>query len=110
MALPHAKSGEIIDVRPLGSRLAAAVSNAYFKTPQLELMRLVIPSGKTMPEHTVPGPITIQCMEGTIELLAHQTTQTMHAGDLIYLAGGEPHALHAPQEDASVLVTVVLLP
>lgn len=109
MALPHAKSGEVIDVRPLGTRIEAAVSNALFKTPQLELMRLVLPSGKTMPKHAVPGPITIQCLEGVIELQAHQTTQILRAGELVYLAGGEPHTLLA-QEDSSVLVTVILQP
>lgn len=107
MALPHAKSGEVIDVRPLGTRIEAAVSNALFKTPQLELMRLVLPSGKTMPEHAVPGPITIQCLEGAIELQAYQTTQILLPGELVYLAGGEPHALHA-REDSSVLLTVIL--
>ncbi len=107
MALPHATSGQLIDIRPLGPRIGAAVSNALFKTPQLELMRLVLPRGKGMPEHTVLGAVTIQCLEGVIELHAHQTTQTVYAGGLVYLAGGEPHALHA-LEDSSVLLTLLL--
>ena len=41
MALPHATSGQLIDIRPLGTRISSSVSNALFKTPQLELMRLV---------------------------------------------------------------------
>lgn len=109
MALPHATSGQVIDIRPLGPRIAEAVSNAIFKTPQLELMRLVMPRGKSMPEHSVPGAVTIQCLEGVIELQAHQQTQTVKAGELVYLEGGEPHALHA-LEDSSVLVTLLLLP
>lgn len=109
MALPHARSGQLIDIRPLGERITASVSNALFKTPQLELMRLVLPSGKGMPEHAVPGPITIQCLEGAIELRAHQTTQILRAGELVYLAGGEPHALQA-LEDSSILLTLLLLP
>ena len=107
MALPHATSGQLIDIRPLGPRITTAVSNALFKTPQLELMRLVLPQGKGMPEHAVHGPVTIQCIEGAIELHAHETTQTLRAGELVYLAGGEPHALHA-LEDSSVLLTLLL--
>tara|TARA_R110001599_G_scaffold64023_4_gene179339 strand:+ start:18682 stop:19011 length:330 start_codon:yes stop_codon:yes gene_type:complete len=107
MALPHATSGQLIDVRPLGTRMTECMSHALFKTQKLELMRLVLPRGKGMPEHAVPGVVTIQCMEGAIELHAHQTTQTVHAGELVYLAGGEPHALHAI-EDSSVLLTIVL--
>ena len=109
MALPHATSGQLIDVRPLGSRITTSVSNALFKTPQLELMRLVLPRGKGMPEHSAPGAVTIQCLEGAIELHAHQKTQTVKAGELVYLAGGEPHALHA-LEDSSVLLTLLLQP
>lgn len=107
MALPHATSGQLIDVRPLGTRITEAFSYALFKTEELELIRLVLPRGKGMPEHTVPGAITIQCLEGSIELSAYQTTQTVRAGELVYLAGGEPHALHAT-EDASVLLTIQL--
>lgn len=109
MALPHATSGQVIDIRPLGPRITDAVSNAIFKAPQLELMRLVLPRGKGMPEHSVPGALTIQCLEGVIELQAHQTTQTVKAGELVYLEGGEPHALHAV-EDSSVLLTLLLPP
>lgn len=107
MALPHATSGQLIDVRPLGPRMTEAVSHALFKTHQLELIRLVLPGGKGMPEHTVPGAITMQCMDGAVELHAHQTTQVIQAGQLVYLAGGEPHALHA-LEDSSILLTIVL--
>ena len=106
LALPHATSGQLIDVRPLGTRMTECVSHALFKTQKLELIRLVLPSGKGMPEHAVPGAVTIQCLEGAIELDAHQTTQTIHAGELVYIAGGEPHALRST-EAASVLLTIL---
>ena len=106
MALPHASSGQLIDINPLGTRLDEAHSNALFKTAQLELMRLVLPRGKGMPEHAVPGAVTIQCIEGEIELHAHGRTQNMRPGQLVYLAGGELHALHA-LADSSVLLTLL---
>lgn len=107
MALPHAVSGQLIDVRPLGAQLPAASSKAILKTSELELMRLVLPKGKSFPEHQVPGEVTMLCLEGSIELLAHDAGQIMQAGDMVYLRGGVPHALRA-LEDASVLVTILL--
>ena len=41
MALPHAKSGEIVNVRPLANELASATSHAILKTRELEVMRLI---------------------------------------------------------------------
>lgn len=107
MSLPHAKSGEIIDVRPLGTRLEAAPSMALMKTPHLELMRLVLPSGKSMPQHTVAGELTIQVIEGVLDLDIAGTVSTMRAGELVHLAGNTPHALQA-REHCSMLVTVLL--
>lgn len=109
MALSHAASGDIINVRPLGSELAAAVSTALFKTDTLEVMRLVLPVGKKLLNHRVPGPITLQCLEGTVEVQALQQTRILRAGEMLYLTGGEPHALCATQ-DASLLLTVLLKP
>lgn len=107
MALSHATSGTVINIRPLAEKCAAFSSVALVKTAHLEVIRMTMPRGKTMPEHKVPGDITVQCIEGTIAFSAHGKTQQLHAGELIFLAGGEPHALQA-LEDASVLVTIQL--
>jgi quercetin dioxygenase-like cupin family protein len=107
MSLPHAVSGEIINIRPLEAKLKEAVSTALIKTPHLEIMRLILAAGKSMPEHHVAGEVTIQCLEGTIELRAHQKTQTLHGGELVHVAGGEPYTLKA-LADASVLMTILL--
>ena len=113
MALPHASSGDLISLRPLGGKLEGAPSTALLKTDRLELMRLVLMAGKSFPEHWVEGEITVQCLEGRIEFEARQEgspiRHTMDPGDLVYLAGGVPHAVRA-LEDSSVLVTVLLHP
>jgi len=109
MALPHATSGQVTRLEPLGERLTDTVSTALFKAEQLEVVRLVLPRGHTMREHRVQGEITLHCLEGAIDLTIDGSTQAMHAGDLVYLAAGQPHALHAVQ-DASLLLTICLLP
>ena len=107
MALPHAQSGQIVSVRPLGDALPQAVTNAILKAGQLEVMRVVLPVGKSMKEHQAPGEATVQCIEGVVEFTNEGTTQQLHAGDFVHLAPRALHSLKAVQ-DASLLVTMCL--
>ena len=132
MALEHAQPAQAVSVQPYGSALAEATTRALFKSDQLEVVRIVLRKGKTMPSHHVPGAITIQCIEGVVDVQSTiasaddqfsscrggcnaviwprpvpSTHTRLQAGELLYLPGGTPHAL-AAVEDASVLVTIVL--
>ncbi len=64
MALPHAQPLDTIDLRPLAESLAATPSSSLIKTRSLQLMRVVLRRGETLPEHQVPGEITVHCLEG----------------------------------------------
>lgn len=107
MAIPHAASGEVIDIRPLAAGLRDAVTTTLVKTDQLEVIRLVLPAGKEIAEHRAPGEITVQGLEGTVEFQAHGQTRTLQAGQMLHLASREPHAVKAV-EDSSILVTILL--
>jgi len=107
MAIPHAAPNEIISVKPLGPDLAAAQTRTLVKTNALEVIRLIIPAGKEIPSHRTRGEVTIQCLEGRIAFTADGTTQDLAAGQLVYLAAQEPHAVRGI-EDASLLVTILL--
>lgn len=107
MATKHASSGELIDIRPLGAPLDDSQSTTLLRDAQLKIMRLVMPAGKELPDHATDGPVTMQCLEGVIEVTAHDSSKTMRAGDLMYLASKVPHSLRATK-DASVLVTIVV--
>ena len=102
MALHHALSGELINIRQYKSNLKNAVTKTLYKSDHLEVFCMVLLAGKTMPTHQVAGEITVQCIEGSIEFSAVGTSQLMHEGDLKCLAGGEAHALKAV-ENSSVL-------
>lgn len=106
MALHHPISGEVVDIRPLRDKLLDTPSTALVRTDDFEVMRMVLPAGKSVPEHHIEGELTIQCLEGTIELQAHEKTQQLHSGDLVYLQGGVPHALYA-LENCAILVTML---
>lgn len=107
MAIPHLQPGEAVDVQPLGARLAQEKTIALFKATDLEVMRVVLPAGKSLPPHRVAGEITVQCIEGSVDVTADGRSHVMNAGQLLYLEGGVTHGVLALQ-DASVLVTIAL--
>ena len=107
MAIHHASSGELIDIRPFKGNLKNATTKALYKSNHLEVFRMILLAGKEMPTHQVVGEITVQCLEGSVEFTVAGTSQLMREGSLICLAGGEAHALKAI-EDSSVLVTILL--
>jgi quercetin dioxygenase-like cupin family protein len=107
MAIQHAASGERVSVLPKAERANERQTVALFKTHELEVMRVVLAKGKSMPPHKVAGDITVQCLEGAICFNSDGTDQVLEAGDMLYLAGGVVHSLTGI-EDACVLVHIVL--
>ncbi len=106
MAIHHAKPGEVIDVRPLGSALATTKTSTLLKTEHVEVIRIVMHTGKVIPEHEAPGEMIVQCLEGRIAFTASEKTEELGAGQMLYLAAEEPHAVSC-LEDASFLVTIL---
>ena len=107
MALHHALSGELIDIRPYRNSLQREINKTLYKSEHLEVFRMVLTAGKEFPPHKVKGEVTVQCIEGSIEFSINGVSEVMHEGSLKCLAGGEMHALKAV-EDSSVLVTILL--
>lgn len=107
MAIPHATSGQIIDVPLLRSIPGEAQTRTLFKAAELEVMRMVVLEGKEIPSHSVARAITMQCLEGRVAITAQGKTQELHAGQMVYLNGGEQHSLKGI-DDASLLVTILL--
>jgi quercetin dioxygenase-like cupin family protein len=107
MAIPHAKPVETIDLSPLGAELKNARTTTLVKTDSLEVIRLVLPAGKDIKPHEVPGEVTVQCLEGKVAFRAGEAECELIAGQLIYLTGSDTHSLRAI-EDSALLVTILL--
>jgi quercetin dioxygenase-like cupin family protein len=101
------KLSKVIDVRAAGAPEPGASPSSLAKTGTLEVRRLTLPKGRTIPTHHAPGEITVHCLEGRIAFTASGETRDMGPGQLIVLAAGEPHSL-VGLEDSTVLVTKVL--
>lgn len=80
---------------------------ALFKAQDLEVMRLVLQAGKSLPPHQVAGEITIHCIEGVLDVTIDGRSHVLRAGQLLFLTGGALHGVKA-LEDASALVTIAL--
>lgn len=107
MALQHSLPGQAADVNPLGKSLSSQRTTALFKSADLEVIRLVLRAGEAFPPHSVNGEITLQCIEGQLEVQSEGRSQTLAPGQLLYLLGKTPHSVTA-LSDASALLTLVV--
>jgi quercetin dioxygenase-like cupin family protein len=107
MAVPHAKPGELVDVRPLGSALASSQTTTLVRAEQVEVIRLIVPADRQIAEHKAKGEIVVQCLEGRVAFTVFGKTQDLEAGRLLYLPTGEPHSVRGI-ENASLLLTILL--
>ena len=110
MAQTHARPGQVVSVRPLGDRLSSSRTTAILKADQLEVVRIVLGAGKQLREHSAPGEITVQCIEGRIEFQTPAALHVLEAGDFIHLRGNEPHALKATVDSSALLTMCIAKP
>jgi quercetin dioxygenase-like cupin family protein len=106
MALKHAAPGEVIDLRALGPRLSATRTHAIVRTSGFEAVRLVVPAGAEISSHSVPGAITLQCIEGHARVGLSDEAIDMWAGDWIWLDADRPHSVKGIR-DASLILTIL---
>ena len=109
MALPHARPGQPIDIAPLHEALRTAATHAILKAHALELIRVVLRSGEALPPHQARGELTLQCIEGAVEVTLGDgaTAFYLRAGQLVLLSAQCRHAVQA-LEDSSLLLTLQL--
>jgi quercetin dioxygenase-like cupin family protein len=107
MALVHAQPLEVISVRPLAAQIAQARTHSLLKTGRMQLMRLVLAAGQTVPEHQVGGEMTLLCLEGQVLVTTPGRQCRLAQGDLMLLPAREAHALQA-EADSSLLATLLL--
>lgn len=104
MSLPHAKSGDVVSLRPLGAQLAQTLPHAIVKGRRLELIRTVLHAGKSVHEHKISGEMAILCIEGRLGVNAHGRRIILHPGELVYLEGDVLHAMDAEIDSSALLV------
>ncbi len=109
MALLHARPGQPIDISPLGEALTRSASHAILKTNALELIRLVLRAGQTLPPHNIYGEATLQCLEGAVCVEAAGGSTELRRNQVLLVPALAEYSLRA-LEDSSLLFTVQLPP
>ena len=104
MAHTHAKPAEVIDLGTFGENKSAAL----VKEKEFQVIRLVVDGGKSIPQHQVAGPITVQCLSGKCTFLVGQAPRELAPGSWLYLTGGTAHAIEGSEESCTLLVTMLL--
>lgn len=93
--------GQLIDLHDIGTDQEPK-PKLLIKTEPINVMRLVLPAGKTIPEHKAAKDITVQCVAGKVEFTTAGETLTMTAGKILFLPPGQLHSLTAI--DASIML------
>lgn len=106
MALAHAHPGDIIDLRPLGNALLATPSRALLRSPDLELLHLVLIQGDRIPSHAFDGACTLHVLEGRVRVDLGHAQPVLQPAQMLMLEAGSPHAIEAIA-DTSLLLTMV---
>ncbi len=107
MALCRPDHGEVFNIHPTGEQYTEFFSRAIVRTPELEVIRLVLPRGESLREHGFAGDCTLQCVEGRVQLDVGGQQVLLRESEMTCLAAHQLHALHALTH-AVVLVTIVL--
>lgn len=106
MAIPHVQPGEVVALAGASSDKGTG-TRTLFKTPHVEVIRMVLAAGKSIGEHKAPGEIIVQGISGRVEFQSMGKTLSVGPGELFHLAAAEPHSVHA-KEDCCFLLTIVL--
>jgi len=107
MALPHAQPLDVIDIRPLGAALHDAVSTSLLKTDRLQLLHLVLPARRNLPQHHVDDECALHCLEGDVEVEMPGGVRRLGPGQLVVLPARQPFSLGA-RVDSALLMTLLL--
>lgn len=104
MSTPHLQPGEVAQVLDAAQ---SARAQALFKGVDLEVMRLVLPAGATLPGHAAPGEATLLCLQGWLTVGLAEGARDLAAGQMLYLGRAMHHDVTA-RVDSVVLVTMAL--
>lgn len=101
---PMALDAEVARFQP-GDSASGRRAETLIKTDDLRVVLVTMRAGATLAEHTAPGTITIHSVRGDLTVDVEGTTHDLPGGNLISLAAGVRHAVHA-RTDGAFLLTI----
>jgi len=85
---------------------AATTSRVVVNNPLLRVVYFAFATGELLTEHSSPRAVVVQVLTGAIRFTVNGVEHAMAAGDVVYLAPGDRHALVADTDSHLSLVMV----
>lgn len=82
----------------------SVVSRQLVKNASGGVTLFAFAQGEGLSEHTTPHDALIVVLDGTADVTVLGATHAVTAGESIFLPGGKPHAVHAPERFTMLLV------
>jgi quercetin dioxygenase-like cupin family protein len=101
--------GVIESFPPDPTKKARHRANILVKTDTIRVVLVTMLAGGELQEHSAPGPITVQILEGAFDFSVDGESHRMDQGDLISLAPGVRHSVHGIEDGAFLLTIGVFL-
>ncbi len=78
-----------------------------FKTDNLTTVLICMHTGSRIGENSIDGTVTLQVIEGEVELTANEEVVTLHTGQIVMLHHEVTHSLLATEETVMLLTNHV---
>lgn len=88
---------------------ASVRSEVVLQSDRLRVVRIALAAGASLKEHTAPGDLLVQCLQGKVSFNLPLESHILESGQLIHVPDRLPHAVEAI-EDAQLLLTIALDP
>lgn len=104
----HVESGEVINLTTLKKDMEVDASYALVKTEDMEVIRMALPEGKTIDEHSVEGEMSVQCLRGHILFTVDGKPVDLTENEWLYLEKKQPFS-YSVKKDTILLVTILFV-
>lgn len=101
-------AADVLADLPVGK--GATTSRVVVNNPLMRVVYFSFDAGQELTEHASPRAVVVTLITGVLDFSIGPTVHRMQAGDAIYLAPGERHALVAVEPSHMQLVMVDLEP
>lgn len=102
----HVGSGEVINLETLKGNMQVDASYALVKTNDMEVIRMALPEGKSIDEHSVEGEVSVQCLKGDILFTVNGKAVELRRDDWLFLGKRQTYS-YSVKKDTILLVTIL---
>lgn len=102
MLAEHDLNALMTRLDPAGTA-AGRRAETLLKTDGLRLVLVTMRAGTLLDEHDAPGPVVLQGLRGSLELLLADEVHPLEPGTVVALAPGVRHAVRAVADGAFLL-------